>query len=189
MARIGTESTRRTLFESVLIPFFISQIVSYFRITYVVGENLTHVNIKTTYEYVLALERATEICPQQRICGGLVDDYAEEPIRLQLYLDAMDRQEQKAQSSNSNPCCYPCSCDEDCMVTQTCCPATFSSFNYPNLSLEPELYLLRCQDSYTWSTIESNLLVEQKKIPTLRYATLLKCPFSSDSQTKGQCVF
>ena len=181
MVKIGTESMLRAGLESVLIHFFIS----YFRIIYVVSENLTHVEIKMTSEYIQALERATEICPQQRICGGHFDAYSEDPILLQLYEDAMERQEQKSQSSDNNSCCYPCSCEEDCIVTQTCCPDTFSSTNL-NISSE---YSLSCSDSYTWLTTEQQLLVEQNKIPDMMYSRLSRCPFSTEEQLRMQCVF
>ena len=181
MVKIGTESMLRAGLESVLIHFFIS----YFRIIYVVSENLTHVEIKMTSEYIQAMERATEICPQQRICGGHFDAYTEDPILLQLYEDAMERQEQKSQSSDNNSCCYPCSCEEDCMVTQTCCPDTFSSTNL-NISSE---YSLSCSDSYTWLTTELQLLVEQNKIPDMMYTRLYRCPFSTEEQLRMQCVF
>ena len=186
---------RRTRCKSALILFFFSQIVSYIWIMYVeaetfnltlLKENITYADIHMSPGYVSALERATEICPQQRICGGLVDDYAEDPILLQLYLDAMDRQEQK--SSDNNSCCYPCSCAEDCIVWQTCCPDTFSLISYPNTTTPPS-YNLQCHAGFTARSTQGRVLVEQNKISVKRYSMVMNCLWSVDSKMKLQCAF
>ena len=179
--------------EKILFYILVLRILSYVWIRFACCQPRYRLDIDTVSSYFSAMERATDICPRQRMCGGFVDVYDDYPNISDVYMEHLERQA-NIQSSDENPCCVPCSCEVECMIKQNCCPDTNPwLFNDTLSPISIEMVRLGAVSCTHMTMIISNTpdqkFVDDGKIPDLHFYAVSECPRRAPYHLGYNCSF
>lgn len=145
--------------------------------------------------FISAMEKAYEVCPRQKLCGGMLKDFENDLELLEMYTAAMEKQANASYGSD-NPCCFPCSCEADCWINRNCCPDAFDTRG--NATEEQGLITREslCYLPYRLLPPRGMNLLTEKKIPfrlfnavTYCLSATQACPSGDFEQSFDESVF